>query len=286
MGRHTHLSEQPVGDVHYADHPDLREIPRSRAAARNCIVLCSVMALSLALLFSVAGAYDTGELGLDHRLILWTTIKVLVVAQAILFRALILRAMSDGWISQALAAIGSMLATNVVAGFEIHGMKVIGLLPKDPDPMLEFIVFLSPAVLPLAGVTVLIWILFDQRRDNAERLGNERQVEAHISIDKNLGASATSDWPKSGVMAVRAYDHYLEFRLEEGCCLVRGRMKDAVALLADTSGLQVHRSWWVSPEAVVHIKSRGRDKVIVLSDGEQVPIARSRLSVLRENGWI
>ncbi|MEM9638611.1 MAG: hypothetical protein AAGA94_13260, partial [Pseudomonadota bacterium] len=194
-------SRQPIatapsaGEAHMGSYPTTLTASRSRRNARNCIVLCLAMAVSLAILFSVAGAYDTGGLGLDHRLILWTTIKLLVVLQAILFRALFLRAMRDGWLAQGLAAIGAMLATNVAAGFQIHGMKLIGLLPKEPDPILGFILFLSPAVLPVAGLTVLIWILFDHRSDDRQAAGKAGPVDRSTDTMAAQPATPMSSWP-------------------------------------------------------------------------------------------
>ena len=36
---------------------------------------------------------------------------------------------------------------------------------------------------------------------------------------------------------------------------------------------------------VVRISRQGRDYVLLLNSGEQVPIARSRLTDLRQQGW-
>jgi DNA-binding LytR/AlgR family response regulator len=88
------------------------------------------------------------------------------------------------------------------------------------------------------------------------------------------------------VLWVHASDHYLEVATPSTKAFVRARMRDAVARLRDRDGLQIHRSWWVARDAVRQIRRDGRDHIVILHHGEEVPVGRSRVRALRARGWI
>ncbi|MBA4767355.1 MAG: LytTR family transcriptional regulator, partial [Porphyrobacter sp.] len=54
----------------------------------------------------------------------------------------------------------------------------------------------------------------------------------------------------SAIIALEMEDHYVRVHTMLGSALVLMRMRDAVALLGDLEGMQVHRSWWVARGAV------------------------------------
>ena len=59
-----------------------------------------------------------------------------------------------------------------------------------------------------------------------------------------------------------------------------------MAASGDRRGLQVHRSWWVARDAVRGVQAEWRALSLVLENGLSVPVARSRVAILRDNGWL
>jgi hypothetical protein len=81
-------------------------------------------------------------------------------------------------------------------------------------------------------------------------------------------------------------DHYLRVHTDEGDGLTLHRISDARRELEGSDGRQVHRSWWISKAAVSKVKKENRKRVIVASDGTEIPVGRSYERELREAGWI
>lgn len=63
-------------------------------------------------------------------------------------------------------------------------------------------------------------------------------------------------------------------------------MRDAVAELAGTEGMQVHRSWWVARNSVESVVQEGRNVRLTLRGGIEAPVARSSVPTLRASGWL
>jgi DNA-binding LytR/AlgR family response regulator len=48
----------------------------------------------------------------------------------------------------------------------------------------------------------------------------------------------------------------------------------------------VHRSWWVSREAITDARRGDGRATLTLKDGAEVPVSRTYAAQLRERGWI
>jgi DNA-binding LytR/AlgR family response regulator len=70
-----------------------------------------------------------------------------------------------------------------------------------------------------------------------------------------------------------------------GSALVLMRLRDAVALLGDLEGMQVHRSWWVARAAVEDVLREGRNVRLRLPRGLEAPVARAKVADLRAARW-
>ena len=76
------------------------------------------------------------------------------------------------------------------------------------------------------------------------------------------------------LVRIEAQDHYLNVVTARGSTLILTRLGDAISELSD-KGLQVHRSHWIAEQAVAkHRREGGRD-VLVMADGEDMPVSRS-----------
>lgn len=243
--------------------------------------------LFLSLLLTASGAYDTDDMALPHRWAFWLVFSVLVVGQACglehaLGRALRGRAAS-GWI----AAAAATAITVLLLAIELHGLKFTPLLPKEPDPFFEFVLFVAP---PVSAVCLFALIVKAGLIDAVmasplrEPVVSSRGGEFHLGVPEPPSGDSPdqlAEWPDAPVLRVRSRDHYLEVVTAQGTHFVRGRMQDAMRHLANEKGVQTHRSWWVAQAEISGARANGRDYVLRLNDGSEIPVARARKAELR-----
>lgn len=86
-------------------------------------------------------------------------------------------------------------------------------------------------------------------------------------------------------LCLRMEDHHVRVHTQGRSYLHLAPLRDVVEALGDR-GLQVHRSWWVSRSAVAGWTEAGRSVALVLRNGMRVPVSRSRLPILRAQGWL
>jgi len=76
------------------------------------------------------------------------------------------------------------------------------------------------------------------------------------------------------ILALTAEEHYVRLFTDVGTDLVRYRFSDALdEMSAVTGGMQVHRSWWVRTDRVLHWHVRGRSCELELDNQLRVPIS-------------
>jgi DNA-binding LytR/AlgR family response regulator len=75
------------------------------------------------------------------------------------------------------------------------------------------------------------------------------------------------------LLAIHAEQHYIQVITRAGQELVLYRLSDAVSQLPDVLGIQVHRSWWVSRQAIESVRTSGRKMHIRLCNGLEVPVS-------------
>jgi hypothetical protein len=90
----------------------------------------------------------------------------------------------------------------------------------------------------------------------------------------------------SDIVALEMEDHYVRVHTMLGSALVLMRLRDAVALIGDLEGMQVHRSWWVARAAVENVQRDGRNIRLQLPGGIEAPVARAKVAELRDARWI
>lgn len=85
------------------------------------------------------------------------------------------------------------------------------------------------------------------------------------------------------LVRIEAQDHYLNVVTARGQALILMRLGDAMEELAGR-GLQVHRSHWVSVDAVAKHRREGARDLLVMADGAAVPVSRSFRGAAQEAG--
>lgn len=83
------------------------------------------------------------------------------------------------------------------------------------------------------------------------------------------------------LICLQMEDHYVRAHTTLGSDLILMRMRDAVAELDSLAGQQVHRSWWVAARAVTGHRHEDRKLILILSNGLEVPVARSAVASVK-----
>ncbi len=88
------------------------------------------------------------------------------------------------------------------------------------------------------------------------------------------------------IAALESEDHYVRVHGMTGSELILLRLRDAISEMADVSGEQVHRSWWVARWAVTGLVGSGRNRRIALATGGHAPVARDSIDRLERTGFL
>lgn len=127
----------------------------------------------------------------------------------------------------------------------------------------------------------------------SDYLGEQhRRLQAGRDLDKEHNraiASLMEHLPvrlRGELLCLRAEDHYLRVYTDKGDHLFLMRLRDALTLLENARGLQVHRSWWVAENAVHDVQRDGRRIQLVLNNGVRVPVSRKFAPAARSHNLL
>ena len=241
--------------------------------------LGGIAALTLVLVTS--GAFDSDNLPLARRLLMFGVISALLVAQASVIADVARRYSGSSLIETAAAAVFALATTLLLMTIEVHLLKATVVVPYEPDPLPDFALFLAPFVIPV-GALVLCIKWFGVARRDSPSVSSVGSLTPPEPCDTSPPMPALiENWPREPILRIRAADHYLEIWTAGGISLVRGRMRDALRRVSRTAGIQPHRSWWVAITEIDRIERRGRDWFLMMKDGDRLPVARGRAASVR-----
>lgn len=103
-----------------------------------------------------------------------------------------------------------------------------------------------------------------------ERLPSGRSATEQPRLLERLKAGQDAE-----ILALVAEDHYTRVLMPDRNELIYLRFSDAIRDMDDYSGLQVHRSYWVSLSAAKSYAEKGHRAFLTLSNGETIPVSRS-----------
>jgi len=86
------------------------------------------------------------------------------------------------------------------------------------------------------------------------------------------------------ILSIESQDHYVEISTTNGKKMLRARIVDIAAMLSGVDGIMPHRSYWVSRSAIEKMSSSSNKKILLLTSGEQIPVARGRVNDVRN--WL
>ena len=109
----------------------------------------------------------------------------------------------------------------------------------------------------------------------------QEQAPPRLEGDEGLPARL-----RDAALCLQMEDHYVRVHTLNGSELRLLSMKAASQAMGEARGDRVHRSWWVARSAVTAAEMDGRTTALLLTNGLRVPVARNRVAVLKERGWL
>lgn len=91
---------------------------------------------------------------------------------------------------------------------------------------------------------------------------------------------------RGALLALSVEDHYVRVRTATGQDMLLMRLSDAIREVGETCGAQVHRSHWVSFDAITAARREGDRAILTLSDGAEVPVSRANVAKIKEAGLL
>ncbi|WP_081215929.1 LytTR family DNA-binding domain-containing protein [Pseudoalteromonas luteoviolacea] len=146
------------------------------------------------------------------------------------------------------------------------------------------------ASLFIGGFITLISIIKDYVKAQHQLIGEQQQQiedgESHVaSIQDRRLMEFLSKLPlekRGTLLCLQMDDHYLRVTTDKGEHLLLMRFKDALQHLETFPGFQTHRSWWVAKEAVSSTKKTGRKLLLILKNGDEVPVSQTYLAQTKQ----
>ncbi len=101
-----------------------------------------------------------------------------------------------------------------------------------------------------------------------------RYEQRHRVRDLNSLLPADKRGP---IINLSAQDHYVEITTENGQHMNRMSMKEAVNMLPENTGIQVHRSHWVAYSAMLSLETQAGRRILMLRNGQKVPVSKAKI---------
>lgn len=245
-----------------------------------------------AVVLALLGPFGTWAMPVGRRLLIWS---VFAFGGYACFRPVILagdalsaQSSLPRWLTIAIACLLASMPTTVLVAGIFSGFHWEGVGAG-------YLVGLYPQILVVGGAVTAIQYLLSSRRvsenvfaANPDPISTSPLSIDHVDADDRAPTLLDQLPPHLGrdILCVENEDHYVRVHTGAGSALILMRLRDAIAQLAEIDGEQVHRSWWVARASVTEVIRSDRRVALRLSDGREVPVARSAIPVLRKRGWV
>lgn len=93
---------------------------------------------------------------------------------------------------------------------------------------------------------------------------------AEVRLVRRLPEDVAGD-----VLSLTASNHHVDVTTTQGRATLRLRLSDAIGEMEGVEGFCIHRSHWVSQDAILEVKRLNAQKiVVVLKNGDELPVSR------------
>lgn len=183
--------------------------------------------------------------------------------------------------------------------FLIVWFTITGLFPQSelPHPLVIFTIIVSIS----AVIYVIMWstsvLVENKLKERLSKIAPEVDLETPAAHEPEINIAPVKAkpcpfmanlGPNAGKRLIRLAmsDHYIEAHTETGMHLLHMRFSDAIEMLDEGNGAQVHRSHWVCFGEIAKVKTENQKTTLVMADGFAVPVSRSRKKGLKDRGLI
>lgn len=125
------------------------------------------------------------------------------------------------------------------------------------------------------AMAVILWVT--RRRVTSAPAADPTSADLRDRLSPRLGRT---------VLCLQVEDHYVRVHTSQGSTLILMSLSQAIAGLKGIEGVQTHRSWWVARAAITGVVEDGRNLRLQLVGGLEAPVSRSRVGLLRQEGWL
>ena len=256
------------------------------------IAIESFLMIVAGVVLALIGPFGSYELPLVQRLILW---PLMILCGYPIFGGL---GAIARWLAEAVRIPYAVtIAMGLIVGAMPMTLLVMLLWLRAPLGRALQSPMLSPLYLQVLVIGVIIhasmYLLFRPASDTASAVTPPAPPEPRpipTDADNNVDNPAAPILPLppgfGPVRALKGEDHYVRVFGEGREELILMRMRDAIDRLGSAGGLRVHRSWWVTREAVAAVRRDGRAAILTLAGGQEVPVSREMMPALRAAGWL
>jgi hypothetical protein len=251
---------------------------------------------SLALIIVFAWMEPAGAAGIGFwkGLIFWTIqisilIPLLIATQHCASHYVNLRTHQAPWLQTALSGVvAALLFVPIAYSLDLlfgipDDVPSVGILPGLVDEAagvlvpvtITWIALNAPWIFQLDFSTRQSEVTKDQLGDSQEHAPGEAKQESRFL--QELRSRASGD-----LISISSELHYLRVTTTDAEVMFLYNLKDAIEELPSDSGVQVHRSHWVSRAHVRELTKRNGNTECVLSNGKSLPVSRRKYSEVRD----
>jgi hypothetical protein len=259
----------------------------------------TIVGIFLSLLFTSLEPRGSEGLGMLTSLTFWAihmfiAIGILICLQKLTFRVGIFK--NRRWhLLVFTACIGA-----IIFSFPAYYLDHFYGMPGNSNPSIlsiDFLHELAAVFIPVSSTWILInapWLLkLDFKSENEEVTINSSSENAtpEISVDnsiketpndlKNKVGFLSKDIIKTNVIAISSELHYVRIYTEVKQYLILGSLKDVISEFEENSGIQIHRSHWVSKKYVKSIEKTKSGIICVLRNGLTFPVSRRKKNEIK-----
>lgn len=244
-------------------------------ARRRAIDLAILVAIGLIMGF--LGPFSSEHLPGVQRYTYWMICMVGGGVIGIVADDLLARRMTGTW---ARVALVSVIMTPVVALFVLTTEHLLTGTSMEWRFYHQLLWQVWPILASVMVIRALAWRRMPVRVETRTVIAPPLP-EAEAAFRRRLSAKRRG----ARLIAIEAHDHYLKVHTDAGEELITLRFADALEELALAHGWRVHRSWWVTADAVEAVRWRRGGGEIRLVGGLTAPVSRTHGPTLREAGW-
>ena len=231
------------------------------------------IAVAAAFVCTIAAPFGTGAAPLGVRAIYWSICVFSAMALSTTIITVTHRTERLGflppWIKSPLGAV--LFAAIYAVLLVILTQAFFGAAPGIPG-YVELFLYSAPIAIAVAFIVDLF------RQDEADQPTADAPSARFF---KRLKPALGRD-----LVCLSMQDHYVEVKTRLGAQLILMRFTDALEELTDQPGWRIHRSHWVAEGGIADIRRDSGKTFVVTTDGSELPVSRTYLPALRDDGVI